>query len=229
MALLRWLHLRKLTPLGDVIAALTTGDPLSPKPPAFAPRTPEGASASAPRAPADKSARQAVVVPGAPERASVRQASAVDTQPSVPQPVGTTASAAPAPAPAVVGGDFKEAFLAEIRRQKKFFHGTVVAQALRVDVERERVTFVFSPNHKALRVQLDQSRGWLETLASEIAGRKVTVIGLEGAAQPAAPVRSAAAPTEDRQTALKARALEDKGVQAMLDVFGAEIKNVEEM
>ena len=44
------------------------------------------------------------------------------------------------------------------------------------------MTFVFGPNHKALRVQLEQSRGWLETLASEIAGRKVTVIGLEGAA-----------------------------------------------
>jgi hypothetical protein len=141
--------------------------------------------------------------------------------------VGT--AAAPAAAAAVVGGDFKAAFLAEIRRQKKFFHGTVVAQARRVDVERERVTFVFGPNHKALRVQLEQSRGWLETLASEIAGRKVTVIGLEGAA-PTAPTRAAAGePTEDRQTALKARALEDKGVQAMLDVFGAEIKNVEEM
>jgi hypothetical protein len=129
----------------------------------------------------------------------------------------------------VVGGGFRDAFLAEIKRQKKFFHGTVVAQALRVDAERDRVTFVFGPSHRALRVQLEQSRGWLETLASEIAGRKVTVIGLEGTA-PAGPVRAAAAgPGEDRQTALKARALEDKGVQAMLDVFGAEIKNVEEM
>jgi hypothetical protein len=59
----------------------------------------------------------------------------------------------------------------------------------------------------------------------------MTVIGLEGGA-PAAPARAAASeadPTGDRQTTLKARALEDKGVQAMLDVFGAEIKNVEEM
>jgi DNA polymerase III subunit gamma/tau len=217
MALLRWLHLRKLTPLGDVIAALTKGDAPGPRPQALSPtaRTPEAASASVLRATADK-----------PQRAPA----GVEERSSVPQPVGTTAPPAPAPAAAaLVGGNFKDAFLAEIRRQKKFFHGTVVAQALRVDVERDRVTFVFGPNHKALRVQLDQCRGWLETLASEIAGRKVTVIGLEGAV-PAAPARAAAGePTGDRQTVLKARALEDKGVQAMLDVFGAEIKNVEEM
>jgi DNA polymerase-3 subunit gamma/tau len=204
MALLRWLHLRKLTPLADVIASLTTGSGSSqPSQPRIRP------DASQPRIDTD-SARSAV-----------------------PQPVGTTASAAPASAPAatMVGGDFKDAFLAEVRRQKKFFYGTVVAQALKIDVERERVTFVFGPSHRALRVQLDQSRGWLEALASEIAGRKMTVIGLEGGA-PAAPARAAATeadPTGDRQTTLKARALEDKGVQAMLDVFGAEIKNVEEM
>jgi DNA polymerase III subunit gamma/tau len=205
MALLRWLHLRKLTPLGDVIAALTTG------------------SGSSPRITAD---------PGKPRITadSEKPRITADSGSFVPEPVGTAAAPTPAAAPAPrVGGDFKDAFLAEIRRQKKFFHGTVVAQALRVDVERDRVTFVFAPNHKALRVQLDQSRGWLETLASAIAGRKVTVIGLEGSA-PAAPARAAAPePGEDRQTALKARALEDKGVQAMLDVFGAEIKNVEEM
>jgi DNA polymerase-3 subunit gamma/tau len=223
MALLRWLHLRKLTPLGDVIAALATGEPSNSKArqaqnaaPRFEAASPKPASASVLRATADK-----------PPQAQV----ATDARSSVPQPVGTTASAAPQPAAAVVvGGDFKDAFLAEIRRQKKFFHGTVVAQALRIEVERDRVTFVFAPNHKALRVQLDQSRGWLETLASEIAGRKVTVIGLEGAVPVSAPANAPAGPpSADRQTALKARALEDKGVQAMLDVFGAEIKNVEEM
>ena len=208
MALLRWLHLRKLTPLADVIASLTTGS---------------AAPQSSPRPQASSAKPQAL---------SPKPQAAVDARSSVPQPVGTTASAAPVAAPAapMVGGDFKDAFLAEVRRQKKFFYGTVVAQALKIDVERERVTFVFGPSHRALRVQLDQSRAWLETLASEIAGRKVTVIGLEGTAPAAA--RAAASEgdtTGDRQTTLKARALEDKGVQAMLDVFGAEIKNVEEM
>jgi DNA polymerase III subunit gamma/tau len=222
MALLRWLHLRKLTPLGDVIAALTTGST------APLPRT--TTDPGKPRITTDPGEPRITTDSGKPRIAtdSEKPRITADSRESfVPEPVGT--AAAPAAAAAVVGGDFKAAFLAEIRRQKKFFHGTVVAQARRVDVERERVTFVFGPNHKALRVQLEQSRGWLETLASEIAGRKVTVIGLEGAA-PTAPTRAAAGePTEDRQTALKARALEDKGVQAMLDVFGAEIKNVEEM
>ncbi len=210
MALLRWLHLRKLTPLADVIASLTTGSgssqPRIKTEPAQPRMNPDSVESSNPRA-------------------------AVDARSSVPQPVGTTASAAPASTPAatMVGGDFKDAFLAEVRRQKKFFYGTVVAQALKIDVERERVTFVFGPSHRALRVQLDQSRGWLEALASEIAGRKMTVIGLEGGAAPARAAATEADPTGNRQTTLKARALEDKGVQAMLDVFGAEIKNVEEM
>jgi DNA polymerase-3 subunit gamma/tau len=220
MALLRWLHLRKLTPLADVIASLTTGSGSS------QPRM-NTDSSSQPRIKADSS--QPRIRPDA----SQPRIDTDSARSAVPQPVGTTASAAPAAAPAatMVGGDFKDAFLAEVRRQKKFFYGTVVAQALKIDVERERVTFVFGPSHRALRVQLDQSRGWLEALASEIAGRKMTVIGLEGGA-PAAPARAAASeadPTGDRQTTLKARALEDKGVQAMLDVFGAEIKNVEEM
>ena len=35
--------------------------------------------------------------------------------------------------------------------------------------------------------------------------------------------------TPDRQQTLKERALSDTGVQTMLDVFAAEIKDVEEM
>jgi DNA polymerase-3 subunit gamma/tau len=135
MALLRWLHLRKLTPIADVIAALTGGSTDVPKP----------------QAP-----------PAAPPPPSRHQPSA-KAAPKDPQPVGTSAPSAPAPP--IVGGDFKEAFLAEVRRQKKFFHGTVIAQAQRIDVARDRVTFVFGPAHKTLRAQLEQSRPWLETLA----------------------------------------------------------------
>jgi DNA polymerase-3 subunit gamma/tau len=203
MALLRWLHLRKLTPIADVIAALTGGSTDVPKP----------------QAP-----------PAAPPPPSRHQPSA-KAAPKDPQPVGTSAPSAPAPP--IVGGDFKEAFLAEVRRQKKFFHGTVIAQAQRIDVARDRVTFVFGPAHKTLRAQLEQSRPWLETLASEIAGRKVTVLGLEGSAPSPSSQGVTEAPAaesgSDREKTLKARALQNEGVQAMLEVFGAEIKNVEEM
>jgi hypothetical protein len=49
--------------------------------------------------------------------------------------------------------------------------------------------------------------------------------------QAAAPGKAAseAAPAEDKQAALRQQALADPGVQSMLDVFGAEIKEIEEM
>jgi hypothetical protein len=141
---------------------------------------------------------------------------------------------------AVAAADVKEAFLGEIRKTKKFFHGTVVAQAQRIDVEADGVVFVFGPQHRALRAQLEQNRPWLEAAASQLAGRKMTVTAAEGTAvagsassNPAAPRAAApiapAAPGPDQKQSLKERALADTGVQTMLDVFAAEIKDVEEM
>jgi DNA polymerase-3 subunit gamma/tau len=210
MALLRWLHLRKLTPLADVIAALEKGPPDKPR---------ITADHEKPRITADHHGSTAPP-PKPPEPAKAQEAA--------PPVRKEEAPAAPQPAPVRSGGDFKDAFLAEVRRQKKFFYGTVVAQAQRIDVERDRVTFVFGAAHRTLRAQLDQNRPWLEATASEIAGRKVTVLGLEGAA-PSSGTPVPVAAGEDRQTRLKARALEDEGVQAMLDVFGAEIKTVEDL
>ena len=130
--------------------------------------------------------------------------------------------------------ELKEAFLSEIRKSKKFFHNTVVAQAQRIDVEPERFVFVYGPQHRALRSQLEQNRSWLETTASELAGRRMSVVSAEGAGGPQTSAstsppaaRGSAAP--DRQNALKQQALADAGVQAMLDVFPAEIRDVEEM
>jgi hypothetical protein len=146
------------------------------------------------------------------------------------------ANAAAAPAkPAAASLDasaLKDAFLEEIRKSKKFFHGTVVAQAQRIDVEGDRIVFVYGPQHRALRSQLEQNRQWLETTASELAGRRLSVVASEGAsADGAQPAKSTteAPKTDDRQNALKQQALADSGVQALLDVFAAEIKDVEEM
>ena len=125
----------------------------------------------------------------------------------------------------------KDAFLAEVRKGKKFFYGTVVAQAQRIDIDGDRIVFTFTPQHRALRVQLDQSRAWLDALASQLSNRKMTVVSAEGAAVPdkggaAAPTP---APEKNRQSELRQQALADSNVQAMLDVFAAEIKDVEEM
>jgi hypothetical protein len=139
----------------------------------------------------------------------------------------------------------KDSFLSEIRKAKKFFYGTVVAQAQRIDFEANKVVFVFGPQHRALRAQLEPNRLWLEAAASQLAGRKMSVAAAEGAAAPGSPASALVPPKPgesthgeggtagdsgaDQKQSLKERALSDTGVQTMLDVFAAEIKDIEEM
>jgi hypothetical protein len=118
-----------------------------------------------------------------------------------------------------------------VRKAKKFFHGTVVAMAQRIEPDGDRFVFTFGPHHRALRAQLDQNRPWLEDVASRLAGRRMAIVSAEGSA--VAPVtRADTAPpggaNAERQAELRQQALEDSSVQAMLDVFAAEIKDVEE-
>ena len=122
--------------------------------------------------------------------------------------------------------------LAEIRSGKGFFYNTVVAQAQKIDVTDDRVTFTFLPAHRRLREQFDQSRPWLEAAAERLTGRKIAVSAVQAAAdngEPAGAEQKAAAPAGPPKRDLKAEALESTGVQALLDVFPAEIRDVEEM
>ena len=224
MALLRWIHLRRLVPLTDLIQEAAKGAPASVRPAASAAR---GAPGPLPSAPARSASR-----PPGPAAATVK---AVESRKESPKPVSPTPSPTP-PGPAaqpVAPGELKHALLEEVRKAKKFFHGTVVAQAQRIEIDGDRVVFAFAPQHRALRLQLEQMRSWLETLASDLAGRKMSVIGVDGAVAPAADAADAGAdqgtPAPDRQAALREQALADSGVQAMLDVFAAEIRDVEEM
>ena len=121
-----------------------------------------------------------------------------------------------------------------MQKSKKFFYGTVIAQAQRIEVEADRLVLAFAPQHRALKQQLEQSRPWLEEMATRLAGRKMTVVGVDGAG--AAPskggdaARGAAGAAEgDQQSALKQKAMADSGVQALLDVFRTDIKEVEEI
>ena len=72
--------------------------------------------------------------------------------------------------------DPKAAFLSEIKRRKKFFYGTVVAQAQQVEVDHRRVTFVFTDQQRALAQQIDNGRSWLEAMATRTMGREMTVV-----------------------------------------------------
>jgi DNA polymerase-3 subunit gamma/tau len=237
MALLRWIHLRKVQPIGEILQTLgkggTGGAGQRPGQPAVEARNARAASAARPagRGPA----------PGAP---SVAPPSVAATPRPISAPPAATPSAAldanPRPASAPSDGSpqaapldvsrFREQFFEQIRVRKRLLHGTVVAQAQRVDVEGNVVTFGYGPQHRVLRKQIEEARGVLEQMASEVAGRPMTVRSAEvDAAPPATPAAGAQDAAADPQARLRERALADNAVQAMLDVFPAEITDVEEM
>jgi DNA polymerase-3 subunit gamma/tau len=197
MALLRWIYLRKLTPIEDLIAGT-------------------GSVGSEPSRPVAKAMAAA--------------------------PVPKQAAPAPPSKPTEPASPSKDAFLARIRDTKKVFYNMVVAQAQKIESTADRVTFTFSPNQRALRDQFEQQRSWLDSAAKEVFGRPVAVTAVlsESAAAPAAPsdqrpspASPAAAPAAqkptDKKSELREKALADTAVQTMLEVFPAEIRDVEEM
>ena len=229
MALLRWIHLRRLVPISDLIQSADKGGAVPLPRVSTASQTRADAPAT-PAAPAD-AARTRTVPPPRPPSAAAATVKAVEARTEA-RTAGAPSNGDATPNVQPVGSaDLKDAFLSELRKSRKFFYGTVVAQAQRIDIESDRVVFTFAPQHRALRGQLDQSRTWLDPLASRLSGRKMTVASAEGGASPSRPVAPApvsAAPEKDRQSDLRQQALADSGVQAMLDVFAAEIKDVEE-
>ena len=212
MALLRWIHLRKLVPLTDIIESLQAGQQSSVTSPSSTVDT---------RRPLVTSRQSAVSTQ---HSALGEQRSSVESRQAEPksQPIAQDQAAE--------GDDeaaFKAALLAEIRRVKKFFYGTVVAQAQKIEFDGNRLTFTFAQAHRTLGAQLEQSRSWLERVATQIAGRKISVVAAQGNADPVPP-QPAAESASDRGT-LKGRAMTDSVVKAMLEVFPAEIRDVEEI
>jgi DNA polymerase-3 subunit gamma/tau len=222
MVLLRWMHLRKLVPLADLLENLRG---------AGARNTPAPAGGK----PAPTSSR---AVPTSHTTAAASSKPAPTSSTLSP----TSSRVAPArdriaptsdkPTPTSTGPSLKDSLLAEIRTGKAFLYNTVVAQAQKIEVVDDRVTFTFLPAHRALREQFDQSRAWLEAAAERLSGRKVLVTAVQAAAeggQPPEPEAKGAAPAAAPRRDLKAEALSSTGVQALLDVFPAEIRDVEEM
>ena len=120
----------------------------------------------------------------------------------------------------------------EIRKSKAAFYNTVVAQAQKIEFGPDRVTFAFLPAHRMLREQLEQNRQWLEQIASAIAGKKMPVGAAQAEARRAGRGASPALPScraIASRPISKTTAMADSAVQAMLDVFPAEIENIEEI
>jgi DNA polymerase III subunit gamma/tau len=225
MLLLKWMHTRKLVPLTELLegkSQIPNPKPQIPSKPAQIPSKPAASAAPAARA-----------------------AAPVRTAPASPNP--DPGSRIPDP-----GASLKDKLLAEIRSGKATFYNTVVAQAQRIDASADRIAFVFSPAQSTLRQWFDQQKTWLDAAAERVAGRKIAVTSelsmpQAGAANPepanpeSRPSMSSGRPealegripnpgdSAEKRRDLKAEAMSSSTVQAMLEVFPAEIRDVEEM
>jgi hypothetical protein len=208
MALLRWIYLRKITPIEDLIAGA-------------------GVSGTASGGSAPKPASRPAAAAAAPSRSQSPAAprSAAETR----ERLVVSATPEPAVSPGAARG--KDAFLAEIRKKSVPFYSMVVAQAQSIELTGDRVTFTFLANQRSLRDQFEEKRSWLESIAEQATGRKLTVTAtsVPAAASPAGGQQKEAVAVPDRKTELREQAMADAGVQAMLEVFPGEIRDVEEM
>jgi len=190
MALLRWMHLRKLVPLVDLLegsGSAPAGRRIAPTGSKVAPTTVRDLAPSADTV--------------APDRNVVAPASAL-----------------------------KDALLAEIRSVKSTLYSLAVAQAQRIDVTEDRITFTFASNQNVARGQLEQNRAWLESVAERLSGKRMPVTAVQSSDTASPPSgASATPPNAPPKRDLKAEALASTGVQALLDVFPAEIREVEEI
>ncbi|HEV8397629.1 MAG TPA: DNA polymerase III subunit gamma/tau [Vicinamibacterales bacterium] len=220
MAMLKWMHLRRLVPLADLLEQMGSGRPALPAP--VAPR-----AAAAPAAGGSA---------GGPKGPPLRTAPAAGEPKSSPLRTPAPAAAAPASSPATTpSSQLKDALLAEIRSGKAFFYNTVIAQAQSIELSGDKVMFAFLPTHRALREQLEQNRAWIEAAAERVAGRKIAVLSVQ--VETGAPAANGAKPAADApeppssngKRDLKAEAMASAAVQAVLDVFPGEIKDVEEL
>ena len=220
MVLLRWIHLRKLVPIEDLIAGTASAAPSAP---ASRPATPAQKPAPPGKIQAMASAAASrVVAPAAPVAASSSAKADVA--------LGDVAKGDVASGFSRTEGNFKDAFLAEIRKGKPVLYNMCVAQAQKIEINGDRAVFTFSAGQRALRDQFEQNRAWLESVAQQAAGRRIAVaaVQLEAAAAPV-PGPGEAPPPQDRKAELRQQALAEPGIQAMLEVFPAEIRDVEEM
>jgi DNA polymerase III subunit gamma/tau len=226
MALLRWIYLRKIVPIEDLIAGAPSvprgqPTPASAKPAAQSPLVSQAAAA------ASRAATARVLANAAPGTRTPTLA------PGTTAP-GTTAPSTLAPstlaprATPPASGTLKDALLAEIRKSKQVFYNMVVAQAQRIEVAGDRVTFTFAPNQRTLRDTFEQNRAWLESIGQQVAGRRL-VFAAQTQSEASGPAAESADKPPDKKAVLREQALADASVQTMLEMFPAEIRDVEEM
>jgi DNA polymerase-3 subunit gamma/tau len=230
MALLRWIHMRKLVPLTELLGGVGAGGPTVRRP-GLATQDPASGGSKKQDPPYVRTAAPPVppVERRAPQPEPARRPGLASQDPApVPVPAAGEALVTPKPASTSAGEGGRDAFLLEIRKSKQMFYNTVVAQAQKIEFGPERVTFSFLPAHRMLREQFETNRQWLEQIATAVAGRRMTVGAAQADAVPE-PVAAGPSASPSKPPDLKTTAMADSAVQAMLDVFPAEIENVEEI
>ena len=227
MALLRWMHLQTLVPLTDLLEGR-------------GPKTESGprGGGGAPAVSRRQSAPQKQTAP----KSTRRTTPAVAAPPVVPaRGEKSTDIASKVSSASVDVADQKAKLLAAIKQEKKFFYGTVVAQAQRIELEAAGVTFTFTPGQKTLATQLAQNTPWLEEIAESVLGRKLAVRSAQGMVSPSetlseassnSPAESVSPETKADKPdgeALRPKVMDDTFVKAMVDVLSAEIDDVQKL
>lgn len=239
MAMLRWIHFRKLVPIEDVLADLERGGASLAAPGGSSGSLRPGGSGgpAAGRPPAPPAARLSFGErpPLAPPRPGGPKA-ALGVLRDVRAAGAAAAPAAPAdrePEPGAMPDDFRDRYLSELKRTRATFFGMVVAQAQTVEWDGRRLLITFAPQHDHLRQQVEARRAELEQLAQQVAGRRVGIATARGVAaspnEPSAALVTSAPAEMAPEADLRTRALADSNVQALLEVFPAEITGVEEI
>jgi DNA polymerase III gamma/tau subunit len=230
MAFLRWIHLRKLVAIEDLIQSAGSAP--------LAPAASGGPARSAAPAPTPRGATRAIASPAGPGMAAKPAGGAASGVRPMSATAEASAPASTAPIPPAASGVLKDSFLAEVRQSNPVLYGTLVVQAQQIDVSADRIVLTFAADRK-IDSTFDKYRPLLEATASKLAGRKMTVIAQMGSARedggaaapvaPAGGAESGRASAADRKSSLKEQALADASVRALLEVFPAEIRDVEEL
>jgi DNA polymerase III subunit gamma/tau len=235
MALLRWMHLGQLQPLTELIAALGGGgaagggSPKLPRP-AAPPARPSAAvprpSASMPRPTASgRNIAQSGPVASPSPAPAQEPAPAPNPAPAPLQAPAPAPVQAPVPAPtpiAVAAPVTADGLIEALRKGNRTFFGTALARAS-FEVVGDRVLITLAGNFEQQRVEA--RRAWIEETAQQVFGRTLRLDTRVVVA--ASDVEGAAA--QSAQQRLREQAMQSEAVQAMLDVFPAEIRDVEEI
>jgi DNA polymerase-3 subunit gamma/tau len=166
-------------------------------------------------------------VPRVPEvpKGLVPRVASVPNVPTAPKPL--------APSGTGSADGLKEKFLSELKASKSTFYNLVVASAFRIDVSPSAIVFTFLPNQKNAKSQCDEQKAWLQSIAEKVAGRPVPVsiavadAGTQPSPAPTLPV--AAGPSQKSSPEdLKAEAMANSTVQAVLEIFPVDKTTIEE-